>query len=85
MQIPPEAAYLYDAVMIYAQVIHEFIQEGRDTRDGRAIIDRIRGRSYKSEFTLFIMFVLEHIREKYRKRQKETMEREIEIDRESNA
>ncbi|XP_059177836.1 speract receptor-like [Physella acuta] len=48
--ILPEAAYLYDAVMIYAQVIHEFIQEGRDTRDGRAIIDRIRGRSYKSAF-----------------------------------
>ncbi|CAL1527410.1 unnamed protein product, partial [Lymnaea stagnalis] len=48
--IAPEAAYLYDAVLLYAKVIHEIIEDGNDTRDGKAVIGKIRGISYKSAF-----------------------------------
>ncbi|KAH9502488.1 Guanylate cyclase 32E [Bulinus truncatus] len=48
--IPPEAAYLYDAVLLYAKVVHDVIETGGDPRDGRAIIQRIRGTTYKSSF-----------------------------------
>ncbi|XP_012940370.1 receptor-type guanylate cyclase Gyc76C [Aplysia californica] len=48
--IRPEAAYLYDAVLMYARVVHEIIQEGGNSRDGRGVIGRIQGRSYKSAY-----------------------------------
>lgn len=43
-----EAAYLYDAVMIYAQALHETFEEGRDPRNGTALIERIRNKTYRS-------------------------------------
>ncbi|GFO25489.1 guanylate cyclase [Plakobranchus ocellatus] len=49
-QIRPEASYLYDAVMLYAEVVTEIILEGGDYTDGKEIIGRIQGRTYKSAF-----------------------------------
>ena len=49
LQPKREAAYLYDAVLLYAQVLHDVITEGGDFRSGREIIDRVKGRVYQSE------------------------------------
>ncbi|KAK7002980.1 guanylate cyclase 32E, partial [Biomphalaria glabrata] len=48
--IPPDAAYLYDAVQLYAKVAHDVIEAGGDPGDGRSIIERIEGITYKSAF-----------------------------------
>jgi len=47
-QLPVEAAYLYDAVWIYARAAHALVARGYDPSDGRRIIDRIKGITYKS-------------------------------------
>ncbi|XP_076054851.1 guanylate cyclase 32E-like [Oratosquilla oratoria] len=47
-RIRAEAAYLYDAVHLYARTLNATLQEGKDPQDGRAIIRRILGTSYKS-------------------------------------
>ncbi|KAK2159125.1 hypothetical protein LSH36_158g05017 [Paralvinella palmiformis] len=44
----PEAAYLYDAVWIYARAAHEAIREGYLPSDGQAILQYIKGKSYLS-------------------------------------
>ncbi|XP_064595045.1 guanylate cyclase 32E-like [Liolophura sinensis] len=46
--ILPEAAYLYDAVWLYARAADELIREGVDVRDGRAIFSKLQGATYKS-------------------------------------
>ena len=47
-QLPVEAAYLYDAVWIYARAAHAVVARGYDPSDGRRILDNIRGTTYKS-------------------------------------
>ena len=47
-QIRAEAAYLYDAVMRYADALGQILLEGGDPYDGVAIMERIRKRSYNS-------------------------------------
>ncbi|XP_076454270.1 guanylate cyclase 32E-like [Babylonia areolata] len=47
-RITDYAAYLYDAVWVYAVAVAEVIREGGSVRDGTAIINHIRGRSYRS-------------------------------------
>ncbi|XP_070186172.1 guanylate cyclase 32E-like [Littorina saxatilis] len=42
------AAYLYDAVLLYAKAVRLVIDDGGNVRNGTAIINKIRGRSYKS-------------------------------------
>ena len=42
------AAYLYDAVMIYAQALDEVLKAGGDKRNGTAIMEQIRGRRFDS-------------------------------------
>ena len=42
------AAYLYDAVMIYAQALDEVLNAGGDKRNGTAIMEQIRGRRFDS-------------------------------------
>ena len=49
IQISDYAAYLYDAVLLYSVAVAEVLRSGGSVRDGTAIINRIRGRSYKSE------------------------------------
>ena len=47
-QIRAEAAYLYDAVFLYAHALREILLEGGDPYDGLAVMERIRGRAYMS-------------------------------------
>lgn len=46
--MPIQAAYLYDAVMIYARALTEVFENGDDPRNGSAILGRIINRSYSS-------------------------------------
>lgn len=48
------AAYLYDAVMLYAQAATEVIADGGAIDDGTAIINRIRNRKFESNPTLIL-------------------------------
>jgi len=48
IQLPVEAAYLYDAVWIYARAAHALVAQGYDPSDGRRILGRIKGTTYKS-------------------------------------
>ena len=47
-QIRAEAAYLYDAVLLYAHALRDVLLEGGDPYDGLAIMEHIRGRTYMS-------------------------------------
>ncbi|ELU09058.1 hypothetical protein CAPTEDRAFT_121651 [Capitella teleta] len=44
----PEAAYLYDAVWIYARAADAVIRAGGDPSDGRLIFQHMKGSTYKS-------------------------------------
>jgi len=48
-QVPIYAAYLYDAVNLYAHALDEVLQEGGNIRNGTAIIEKVIGRTYKSK------------------------------------
>lgn len=48
MQVPIQAAYLYDAVIIYARALTELLRENRDPKNGTAVLERILNRSYTS-------------------------------------
>jgi len=47
-QLPVEAAYLYDAVWIYARAANAVVAEGYDPSDGRRILNNIRRTTYES-------------------------------------
>ncbi|XP_035707425.1 guanylate cyclase 32E isoform X2 [Folsomia candida] len=47
-QVPVEAAYLYDAVMIYAKALRDVLDKGQDPRNGSAIFENIKNRPYRS-------------------------------------
>ncbi|ESO83952.1 hypothetical protein LOTGIDRAFT_91228, partial [Lottia gigantea] len=47
-KIKPEAAYLYDAVWLYARAADKILNKQQDIKDGRLIIDNIKGMTYKS-------------------------------------
>ncbi|XP_063226249.1 guanylate cyclase 32E isoform X2 [Bacillus rossius redtenbacheri] len=47
-KIRAEAAYLYDAVLLYAAALVEVLDSGGDPRDGSALVARVRGRNYRS-------------------------------------
>lgn len=48
VQVSPYAEYLYDAVSLYAQALDEVLRQGGNVKDGRDIVDLIRGRTYFS-------------------------------------
>lgn len=55
-QISVYAAYLYDAVFLYAQALTELLKNAKSPREeaailvnGTAIINKLRGRSYTGE------------------------------------
>lgn len=48
LQIRAEAAYLYDAVHVYARALNETLRGGGDPYDGRALIASILGTTYRS-------------------------------------
>ncbi len=47
-QITIFAAYLYDAVLVYARAVHEVLMYGGDPQNGTSVFDRIRNRTYTS-------------------------------------
>lgn len=47
-QIRAEAAYLYDAVHLYAKALIIVLREGGNPRNGTAIIEQIKGQKYLS-------------------------------------
>ncbi|VEN57859.1 unnamed protein product, partial [Callosobruchus maculatus] len=47
-RIRAEAAYLYDAVHVYAKALMEVLDAGGDPKNGTAIIDAMKGTHYKS-------------------------------------
>nr|XP_037286310.1 guanylate cyclase 32E-like [Rhipicephalus microplus] len=47
-KIPSEAAYLYDAVMVYAKAVNACVEHGGDFRNGKHLLEHMRGRSYQS-------------------------------------
>jgi hypothetical protein len=47
-QIRAEAAYLYDAVNLYAQAVLDLLERKQDPRNGTAVISAIKGRNYRS-------------------------------------
>lgn len=49
-QIRPEAAYLYDAVWLYAKAVNECISNEQDYRNGMLIISKIKHKTYQSKF-----------------------------------
>ena len=53
-QISVYAAYLYDAVWLYAKAAHEIIQEGGDFTNGTAIIQKLLGSNYTGKFLLIV-------------------------------
>lgn len=48
LQIRAEAAYLYDAVHLYVRALMTLLAEGRNPRNGTAVVDCIKGTHYKS-------------------------------------
>ena len=49
MRIPVPAAYLYDAVVLYAEALREVLIENGNSTDGTAIFQKIKSRSYESK------------------------------------
>lgn len=47
-QIRAEAAYLYDAVHLYAKALVKLLVEGKEPRNGTAVIECIKRTHYKS-------------------------------------
>jgi len=54
MQVPIYAAYLYDAVSIYARALKEALDDGTDPKNGTVIVDRLKGRMYDSKPRLLV-------------------------------
>lgn len=48
LQIRVEAAYLYDAVHLYADALINCLENNRDPKNGTEIINAIKGKSYQS-------------------------------------
>lgn len=48
--MPIEAAYMYDAVKIYAEAVHRVLASGHDHRNGTRVIEEvIAAKSYYSD------------------------------------
>ncbi|GBP91724.1 Guanylate cyclase 32E, partial [Eumeta japonica] len=52
--IPVEAAWLHDAVWVYARALAAELQAGGDPRDGRAIAGRMRNTTYRSVMGYYV-------------------------------
>ncbi|OWF46455.1 guanylate cyclase 32E-like [Mizuhopecten yessoensis] len=46
--IPPEAAFLYDAVWLYARAVHEVLSARGDPKDGALVASKLKFKTYKS-------------------------------------
>ena len=52
-QVPIAAAYLYDAVMLYAKALDDVLKRKESPRNGTAIISKIRNNRYQSKWFMF--------------------------------
>lgn len=57
-QVPIHAFHAYDALMTYARALTEVLEQGHDPRNGTAIMERIRSRSYYSILGYNVIFVI---------------------------
>ncbi|CAL1527407.1 unnamed protein product [Lymnaea stagnalis] len=48
VEIPVFAAYLYDSVMIYARALHDIVKEQKSPKDGMAVFNKLRDRTFLS-------------------------------------
>ena len=48
--MPIFAAYLYDAVRLYAKAVNDTLRDGGHIKNGSDIISKIRSSTYRSEF-----------------------------------
>jgi len=53
-QVPIYAAYLYDAVNVYARALKEALDEGVNPKNGTAVVERIKGRTYDSKLRVIL-------------------------------
>jgi len=49
--VPIYAAYLHDAVSLYAAALHQALLDNVDVRNGAAILANIKGKTYDSQST----------------------------------
>ena len=49
MQVPIYAAYLYDAISLYAGALDTVLEKGEDPMNGKAIMSKIFNRTYHSK------------------------------------
>lgn len=54
----PEAAYLYDAVRLYASAARQVLLAGQNPSNGRLIMDHIKGTSYHSTYRAYVFFII---------------------------
>ena len=47
-QVPIYAAYLYDAIMVYAKAVTQILREGKSYDNGTAVVEWIQNRSHTS-------------------------------------
>ncbi|KAI8796809.1 guanylate cyclase 32E, partial [Biomphalaria glabrata] len=47
VQIPVYAAYLYDSVLVYAKALHDVLAEGKTPKDGAAVFNKLRDRTFQ--------------------------------------
>ena len=53
-----EAAFLYDAVKLYAKSLKESLENGEDVFNGTRIIERLKNRSYTRYAILFFSYTV---------------------------
>lgn len=56
-KIRDEAAYLYDAVLLYAHALRKVLMQGGNSTDGLAIMEHIRNRTYISAMGYISIFI----------------------------
>ena len=56
-----EAAFLYDAIKLYAKSLKESLENGEDVFNGTRIIERLKNRSYTRYEILFFLICSEKL------------------------
>lgn len=55
-----EAAFLYDAVKLYAKSLKESLENGEDVFNGTRIIERLKNTSYTRYEILFLHYIVKN-------------------------
>ena len=63
IQVPIYAAYLYDAVTVYARALDAVLKDGGSADNGTDIIERIRNTTFTSVYnSYFLIYARVHLR-----------------------